>query len=267
MDSVKIYRRNTALHLALNNEENRNRLSLEVLGKLREAVCEASLARDKEIRVIVLESSSRKVFCTGADLGELDSATTAQEARRLVHALPTLIRAMRQCPLPVLARIDGLCLAGGIGLALGADVIVCADTAQFGLTEVEVGLWPFIVSAVLSPYCSPKKVLDMMLTAEWIDAAAASELGLVSRVVTREALDDEVERLVAAVSGKSARAVHLGKSAFYATIGLPPEQALVYAEGRLAASLGDPVIRMGLAASLTNDRGVHRVRGKVRSDG
>ena len=247
-DPVRVVRRGSALHVVLDDERNRNRLSGPVLRALRSAVDTAGGLREDGVRAVVLESSSRRIFSAGADLAELAGLASPDDASDLASALPALIGAMRRCPLPVLARVDGLCLAGGVGVALGADVVVCADTAQFGLTEVDVGLWPFIVSALLIQHCSPKKALDLMLTAEWIDARTACELGLVSRVTAAGELDPEMDRLISTVSAKPASALRLGKSAFYATAALSPDEALEYARQRLASSLGDPAVRSRIAA-------------------
>ncbi|XRQ09900.1 enoyl-CoA hydratase/isomerase family protein [Actinomadura welshii] len=245
---VRVDRRGAALHVVLDGEKDRNRLSTRVLHAVREAVTSAARPADEELRVVVLESSSRRVFSAGADLAEMDGLETRADAERLAAALPALAEEMRRCPLPVLARVDGLCLAGGVGLVLAADVAVCADTAMFGLTEVDVGLWPFIVSALLAGHCPPKRVMDMMLTAEWIDAATAHDLGLVSRVVAAADLDTEMEWLVRTVSAKPARALRRGKSAFHATAALPPDGALRHARERLASALCDPAVRRRIAA-------------------
>ncbi|TDD92926.1 enoyl-CoA hydratase/isomerase family protein [Actinomadura darangshiensis] len=245
---VRVDRRGTSLHLVLDDEENRNRLSTRVLRTLRLALPAASGTVDEGVRLVVLESSSRRVFSAGADLSEMSTLTSPRDLEELTRALPALAEAMRRCPVPVLARVDGLCLAGGVGLVLAADIAVCADTAQFGLTEVDVGLWPFIVSALLMPHCSPKRAMDLMLSAEWIDAATACELGMVSRVVDADELDTEMERLIATISQKPATAVRLGKSAFHTMWSLPPDRALEYARQRLAASLGHAAVRRRIAA-------------------
>ena len=90
--------------------------------------------------------------------------------------------AMRDCPVPVVARIQGLCLAGGIGLACGADVVLARESASFGMPEIDRGLWPFMVSALLARHLSPKHAMDRMLSGDRFDAKTAYEIGLVSRV-------------------------------------------------------------------------------------
>jgi len=110
--------------------------------------------------------------------------------------------------------VQGLCLAGGVGLVLGCDVVVASDTAAFGLPEVDLGLWPFMVSALLGRHVSPKRAMEMMLSARRVPAVEALEMGLVSRVVPAATLAGETEELVAALAAKPPVAVRLGKAAF-----------------------------------------------------
>jgi enoyl-CoA hydratase/carnithine racemase len=125
---------------------------------------------------------------------------------------------MRACPVPVVASVQGLCLAGGVGLVLGCDVVVAADSAAFGLPEVDLGLWPFMVSALLGRHTSPKRAMELMLSARRVPAAEALDLGLVSRVVPAADLQAETQALVDALAAKPPLAVRLGKAAFTAAM-------------------------------------------------
>ena len=97
-----------------------------------------------------------------------------------------MIEAMRACSVPVVVRVQGLCLAGGVGLVLGADVAIASDQAAFGLPEIDRGLWPFMVGLLLGQHVSPKVAMDLMLTGRRFDAAEALRIGLLSRVVSHE---------------------------------------------------------------------------------
>jgi enoyl-CoA hydratase/carnithine racemase len=132
--------------------------------------------------------------------------------------LREVVLAMRACPLPVVASVHGLCLAGGVGLVMGCDVVLASDTAAFGLPEVDLGLWPFMVGALLGRHVSPKRAMEMMLSARRVPAAEALEMGLVSRVVPCGTLAAETEQLVAALAAKPPVAVRLGKAAFHAAL-------------------------------------------------
>ncbi len=116
----------------------------------------------------------------------------------------------------MVASVQGLCLAGGIALVLGCDVVLAAEDAQFGLPEVDLGLWPFMVSALLARHVSPKHAMEMMLSARRVPAVEAREMGLISRVVAD--LPGETETLVAALAAKPPVAVRLGKAAFAAAL-------------------------------------------------
>jgi enoyl-CoA hydratase/carnithine racemase len=112
---------------------------------------------------------------------------------------------------PVVASVQGLCLAGGVGLVLGCDLVVAADSAAFGLPEVDRGLWPFMVGALLGRHVSPKRAMDLMVTGRRVPAAEALEMGLLSRVVPAGDLRSETEALVAELAGKPPLAVRLGR--------------------------------------------------------
>jgi enoyl-CoA hydratase/carnithine racemase len=114
------------------------------------------------------------------------------------------------------ARVQGLCLAGGIGLAAGCDVVLASENAMFGMPEVERGLWPFMVSALLTRHMSPKHAMDYMLTGERFDARTAWQLGLVSRVLPAESFDADVDAYVGKVAAAAPVAVRLGKAAWVA---------------------------------------------------
>jgi enoyl-CoA hydratase/carnithine racemase len=165
---------------------------------------------------VVLVSSAGSVFCSGADLVQMAPDATGLEVHEGRGRLREVVLAMRACPLPVVASVQGLCLAGGVGLILGCDVVLAGPTAAFGLPEVDLGLWPFMVSALLGRHVSPKRAMEMMLSARRVPAAEALEMGLVSRVV--EDLAAETATLVAALAAKPPVAVRLGKAAFQAAM-------------------------------------------------
>lgn len=107
-----------------------------------------------------------------------------------------------------------MCLAGGIGLATGCDVVLARESAAFGMPEVDRGLWPFMVSALLARHISPKHAMDRMLAGDRFDARTAYEMGLVSRVFADDSFDAEVEAYVARLAAAAPVAVRLGKAAW-----------------------------------------------------
>ena len=208
------------LRLRIDREARRNALSDE----LATEICDALAGTDA--RVVLLSSSGDKVFCSGADLAVMSGDGSRGGVRRVVEA-------MRACPAPVVVRVQGLCLAGGVGLVLGADLAVAADTAEFGLPEVNVGLWPFMVSVLLAQHVSPKVAMDLMLTGRRMAAAEALAVGLVSRVVPADGLDHHVEVLLATIAGKAPLAVQQGKQAFQGLLDAGTAEALTAMEAQL----------------------------------
>ena len=171
-----------------------------------------------DARVVLVTSAGARVFCAGADLVQMAPDATGLEVHEGRGLLREVVLAMRACPVPVVASVQGLCLAGGVGLVLGCDVVLAADTAAFGLPEVDLGLWPFMVSALLGRHTSPKRAMELMLSARRVPAAEALDLGLVSRVVPAAHLRAETQALVDALAAKPPVAVRLGKAAFTAAM-------------------------------------------------
>jgi methylglutaconyl-CoA hydratase len=220
MSELLTERRDRALWLTINREDKRNSLSRNVLQGLLDGVREASY--DDSTTVIVVASAGEKVFSAGADLAVMSNDATGLEQHEGRGLLKDLVVAMRSCPKPVVARVQGLCLAGGIGLAAGCDVVLAKETAAFGMPEVERGLWPFMVSALLTRHMSPKHAMDYMLTGERFDAQTAYALGLVSRVFPAESFDADVEAYVAKLAAAAPVAVRLGKAAWVAAAETDP---------------------------------------------
>jgi enoyl-CoA hydratase/carnithine racemase len=219
------------LTLTIDRAERRNALSPEVLAELLAGVVERAVADD--VRVVVVTGAGDKAFCAGADLGSFDADATPLELHESRGGLRSLILAIRDCPRPVVARVQGLALAGGLGLALACDLVVASEAAAFGTPEVDVGLWPFMIGALVARHVSPKRALDLMLTGRRIDAATAYDWGLVSRVVPAGELDAAVAALCDDLAAKSPLVLRLGKAAWYGTEGV----ALAPALGALQAQL------------------------------
>lgn len=202
------------LRLTINREDKRNSLSADLLRDLGDAVRGAGV--DDEVRVVLIASAGERVFCSGADLAVMGNDATGLEQHEGRGLLRDLVIAMRGCSKPVVARVQGLCLAGGFALAGGCDVVLARESAQFGLPEVDRGLWPFMVGALLSRHLSPKHAFDLMLTGERISARQAYEVGFVSRVLPDEGFDAAVDAYLAKVAAAPPVAVRLGKAAWTA---------------------------------------------------
>lgn len=215
------------LRLHLDREAKRNALSGEVLRGMLDALRDVG-----DARVVLVTSAGAKVFCAGADLVQMAPDASGLEVHEGRGLLREVVLAMRACPVPVVASVQGLCLAGGVGLVLGCDVVLAAETAAFGLPEVDLGLWPFMVSALLARHVSPKRAMELMLSGRRVPAAEALEIGLLSRVVAD--LPAETEALVAALAAKPPVAVRLGKRAFAAALESSLEAGLEAMQAQLS---------------------------------
>jgi enoyl-CoA hydratase/carnithine racemase len=220
------------LTLTIDRPERRNALSPEVLDGLLAGVTDR--ATQDDVRAVVLTGAGDKAFCAGADLGTFDADATQLELHEGRGKLRELVLALRGCPRPVVARVQGLCLAGGLGLALACDLVVASEDAAFGTPEVDVGLWPFMIGALVARHVSPKHALDLMLTGRRVDAATAYDWGLVSRVVPRDALDATVAEVAGGLAAKSPLVLRLGKAAWYGTEDVALAPALSALQGQLS---------------------------------
>lgn len=221
------------LRLHIDREAKRNALSGDVLRPMLAALRGVG-GEQPATRVVLVTSAGDRVFCSGADLVQMAPDATGLEVHEGRGLLREVVLALRACPVPVVASVQGLCLAGGVGLVLGCDLVLAADSAAFGLPEVDLGLWPFMVSALLGRHVSPKRAMEMMLSARRVPAAEALEMGLLSRVVPAAELREQTEELVAALAGKPPVAVRLGKAAFAAAMDSSLEAGLEAMQAQLS---------------------------------
>jgi enoyl-CoA hydratase/carnithine racemase len=235
------------LRLVINREDKRNALSRAVLQGLLDGLRTAST--DDDVKVVLVASAGDKVFSAGADLAVMANDATGLEQHEGRGLLKDIVVAIRSCPKPVVARVQGLCLAGGIGLAAGCDVVLAKETASFGMPEVERGLWPFMVSALLTRHVSPKHAMDYMLTGDRFDARTAYELGLVSRVFAADSFDDDVDAYVGKLAAAAPVAVRLGKAAWVAAAETTPLPAALEAmQAQLSLLTTTKDVAEGIAA-------------------
>lgn len=212
--------------ITLNRPEVRNALSRTLLRELAEAL--AAYEADAAARVIVIAGAGERAFCAGADLkGVADSGTTLQ-VRESFSGLASILESITTMRTPVIAQVHGFALAGGCGLAAGCDLVIASEDAVFGLPEIKIGLLPLIVMAPILRAVGRKRGLLMILSGEPVTAREAFDMGLVSRVVERSALERETAALAATVAAFSPTAVGLAKEAFYTIQDMEYTKALRY---------------------------------------
>jgi len=200
--------------LTINRPERRNALSWAVIDGLRSAVAEAR--SNSEVRVLVLSGAGERAFCAGADLGGMRDDASYAEMHAARGELAALFEDLWTLGKPTIARVHGYCLAGGLGLALSCDLVVASNDAQFGTPEIDVGLWPYMITVPLCRSMPPKRALELMMTGRRITAAEADHIGFLNRVVERSALDETVDELAATLAAKSPSVMQLGRDSFYA---------------------------------------------------
>ncbi len=233
--------------LVIDDPERRNPLSTEVMAGLRDGVEMAGA--DAEVRVIVITGAGDRAFSAGGDLagGFVDSPIARHAAR---GALADLFRSLRRVGKPTVARVNGHALGGGFGLAAACDIVIAADHATLGTPEVNVGLWPMMITAVLQRVMPQKAALELMLTGRRLPADEAMRLGVVSRVVPGTELDAAVDETVAALAAKSPATVRLGRDAFYAVADMDFDAALEHLQTGLTAVALTEDAAEGIAAFL-----------------
>jgi enoyl-CoA hydratase/carnithine racemase len=232
--------------LTLNRPERRNALSWSLIAELREAL--AAAKADDDVRVVVLTGAGDKAFCAGADLGGMADGATFLDLHEGRGGLKDLFLDLYALGKPTIARVFGYALAGGMGLALACDLVVAADDAQFGTPEIDVGLWPYMITVPLLRSMPPKKALELMLTGRRIDAAEADRIGFLTRVVPVASLDETVDELAATLASKPASIVKLGRDSFYEVWDRSAEEALSLLHPLLTLTTLTEDAQEGLAA-------------------
>ncbi len=171
----------------------RNALNLEAIRELTSAF--TLLSTDTDIRCILLRGDGTDAFCTGADLQELQRASSPDARREFFTSLAMLVEAIQLCSHPTVSLVYGFALAGGLGLLAASNIVIAADDAQFGLPEVAVGLAPLVVAAPLAQTVSPRGLDLLALTGERIGAAEALRIGLITKIAPKESALEEARVL------------------------------------------------------------------------
>jgi len=230
--------------IVLNRPEKRNALNQELITELHHAVRDS--AKDPAVRVVLL-SGAGSDFCSGADLSGLQRAFSAGVLDQMADArvLANLFQDMRRHPRPIIAAVRGRALAGGCGLATACDLILAAESAQFGYPEVNIGFVPAIVMAILRRSVPEKRAFELITMGE---ISSARDFGLVNQVFADETFDIDVDAYAQKMAAKSASALQLCKLLLYQIDGMSIESAL------------EAGVQMNAIARMTDDckRGIER---------
>jgi enoyl-CoA hydratase len=217
--------------ITLNRPEQRNPLSAGMLYDLVAAFrwCQG----EEEVRVVVLTGAGERVFCAGADLSSFEAGVPEVERHQQRRVYIDLFLLMVELGKPIVGRINGHALAGGLGLAGSCDLLIAVDTATFATPEINVGVWPMMIQAVLARNLPRKVLLEMVMLGERMTAMQMQSVGFVNRVVTRDLLDATVDEMTEKLAKKSAAVMRLGRDSFYRQQDMEFGPALEYLYGEL----------------------------------
>lgn len=236
--------------ITLNRPEVRNAFNEQAIDEIRRAF--EGLGRSEMVKVIVLAAAG-PAFCAGADLQWMQKMAgyTAEENRADALRLAEMLRAIHLCPKPVLAKVQGACHGGGVGLAAACDIILASDDAGFCLSEVKLGLIPAAISPYVIRALGENAARRYFLSAERFGAAEAHRLGFVHEVVSSDALDATAARIVKALLANGPQAVQQAKVLVREVAGRAIDDALLADTAeRIAAIRASEQGREGVAAFL-----------------
>jgi enoyl-CoA hydratase/carnithine racemase len=233
--------------LTLNRGERFNALSMAMIASIEGELDQ--IAADPSIRVVVLAGAGR-AFCAGHDLNEMRAHIDHEWQRGLFDACTRMMLKLTRLPQPVIARVHGAAAAAGCQLVSMCDLAVAADSAKFGLSGINAGIFCTTPAVGVARNIGRKRALELLFTGELIDAPTARDWGLVNRVVPAAEIDGAVHALASAIAAKSPAAVALGKRAFYAQIEMGLESAYALAGETMACNMLEPDAAEGIDAFL-----------------
>ena len=236
--------------VTLNRPDLRNAFNEGAIAELARVFDE--LGRNDAVRAIVLAANGPS-FCAGADLNWMKKMAGYSHDENHADAmrLAEMLRTIYLCPKPVVARVQGDCYAGGMGLVAACDIVVASETAGFCLSEVKLGLIPATISPYVIKAMGEQAARRYFLTAERFDAAEAQRIGVAHAVVAPEALDATVAGIVKALVNNSPHAVRQAKTLVREIVGQPVDDALLRdTAGRIAAIRASTEGREGVASFL-----------------
>lgn len=227
-DELLVEQRGAVLWLTITRESRRNAMSHSVLAGMADAIGAAQAQRG--IRAIVITGAGSKAFCAGADLQAAQAFTT--DFSEPHGHLAQLLRAAKSSYIPLIARVNGACMAGGMGLLAMCDMAVAASHCVFGLPEVKVGVFPAQVLSVLQHLIPRRKLAEMCITGEPITATQALEYGLVNYVDPD--VDVRLQWLLERILDKSPAAIRRGLYTMKKMEAMPFEESMAFTESQIA---------------------------------
>ena len=247
METVRVTSSGPVTTVTLNRPDARNSFNEVMIAELTEVFG----ALSDETRAVVLCGEGR-VFCAGADVSWMKRSITYTEEQNAedATAMAMMFRAIDECPCPVIGRVHGASLGGGMGFVGSCDIVVSEDKAVFGYTEVRLGIDPAIISPFSLPKIGSRFARRYYLTGERFDAAQAMLMGLVHEVVPTEALDSTIDSIVEAILASGPEAVATAKRLIREILAMDREEAHAHSIATIARLRVSPEGQEGLAAFL-----------------
>jgi len=232
--------------IALDDPETRNALSDQLLRELLEALRAAKA--DEQVRAVVLTSTHEKVFSAGGNLAGFGSDAPVAHKHDATKLFVDVFTELGELGKPSIVAANGHVLAGSLGIVLACDLIVAKETAGFGTPEINVGLFPFMIMALIYRNVPRKKTTEMLLLGERLSAEQAREAGIVNRVVPAAEFDGAVREWAEKLAAKSPLVMRLGKDAMWRQMDMPLADALAYLRSQLTIELSTEDAVEGVSA-------------------
>ncbi len=217
--------------LTLNRPERRNALSPELIEVLIENL--QQVKNDPQVKVVVLTGAGGKAFCAGGDLGAQQPANGLIGLHDARARFIDLIEDMFALGKPIIARVDGACMGGGLGLMLACDLAIASEGATFGTPEIKVGLFPMMIMTLIFRNVPRKRATEMMLTGQTLQAQEAASIGLINRALPADQLDEATRDLALHIASFSPAVLKLGRDAIYQTMDMDIHQGLQHLRSQL----------------------------------
>jgi enoyl-CoA hydratase len=232
--------------IALDQPDTRNALSDELLDDLIVAL--EAARDDAAVRCVVLTSTHEKVFSSGGDLAGFAAEAPLVHKHFGTDRFPRLFRLIGELGKPSLCAANGHVLAGALGVALACDLIVAREDVRFGVPELNVGVFPFMIAALIYRNVPRKKATELMLLGEQIDAAEAQRIGIVNRVAGADEFDAVVREWAQRLAARSPLLMRLGKDALFRSQDMALADALEFLHGQLTLAFSTEDIQEGVRA-------------------
>ncbi|MBO0767738.1 MAG: enoyl-CoA hydratase/isomerase family protein [Solirubrobacterales bacterium] len=232
--------------ISLNQPDTRNALSAELLAELESALLAAQSS--DEVRTVVLATTHERVFSSGANLGAFGADASTIDKHQGTELLPRIFRLLGELGKPSLTAASGHVLAGALGLALSTDLIIASSDARFGLPEIGIGTFPFMVTALLQRNIGRRKANELLYLGEQISAEEAERIGLINKVVPSSEFSDAVNDWAGKLASRSPLIMGLGKDAVWRQQDMGLVDALDFMRSQLSLALSSEDIVEGVTA-------------------